>query len=188
MAVGPKETWGCVSLMVGRVGSWHSWLHSPGGPRVALTCQWTGMGPSVSVWGFRGFQGWCRPAGAGKPLVLISEEEDSKMALTAPVSLWQSELPNTALPVSVSPGCPNYLLPLLEAPQHQQKSLSSLLSNCCLCSGTQSICDFCNTFLRVSLFPIPLQFSYMQTLLIFKGRHSGGSCSPCRTLGLRSLM
>lgn len=26
------------------------------------------------------------------------------MALTEPVSLWQSELPNMALPVSVSPG------------------------------------------------------------------------------------
>ena len=71
MAVGPKETWGCVSLMMGRAISWHSWLYSSGGPRVAFTCWWTGMGPRVAAWGFRGSQGWCWPAGAGKPLVLI---------------------------------------------------------------------------------------------------------------------
>ena len=84
--------------------------------------------------------------------------------------------------------CLNYLSPLLGAPQHQQNSLISLLSNCCLCSGTQSMCDFATPFKSESLFPIPLQFSYMQTLLIFKGRDSGGSCSQCKTLGLRSLI
>ena len=30
--------------------------------------------------------------------------------------------------------------------RHQQESLISLLSNCCLCSGTQSICDFATPF------------------------------------------
>ena len=101
--------------MVGRAGSWHSWLHSPGGPRVALTCRWTGMGPSVSVWGFRGFQGRCQPAGAGNPLALICEEDDSKMALTEPVSYGKVSSPIRLRQCLCPQGCPNYLLPLLQA-------------------------------------------------------------------------
>lgn len=45
------------------------------------------------------------------------------------------------------------------APQHQQNSLINLLSNCCLCSGTQRMCDFATPFKSESHTPPVLLYA-----------------------------